>query len=160
MLSYFRPFVICIGNKPAKSCRVPVQYSDLHCVLLCDVGKDKFSLLAKSRKRVQEFDSPWKDTLQAFLPAFVLFFFPDIYADIDWAGGYESLDKEFQKIARKTKGGKRIADKLFKVWLKDGTEHWLLIHVEIQGDAEIEFPQRMLQYNFAATDKSQISVRG
>ena len=158
MLSYFRPFVIRIGNKPAKSCRVPVQYSDLHCVLLCDVGKNKFSLMAKSRKRVQEFDSPWKDTLQAFLPAFVLFFFPDIYADIDWARGYESLDKEFQKIARKAKVGKRLADKLFKVWLKDGTEHWLLIHVEIQGDAEIDFPQRMFQDNSAARQLYNIEV--
>ena len=106
--------------------------------------------MAKSRKRVQEYDSPWKDTLQTFLPAFVLFFFPDIHTDIDWSRGYESLDKEFQKIARKAKVGKRIADKLFKVWLKDGTEHWLLIHIEIQGDAESEFPLRMYQYNSAA----------
>ncbi len=106
--------------------------------------------MAKSRKRVQEYDSPWKDVLQAFLPAFVLFFFPDIHTDIDWSRGYESLDKEFQKIARKAKVGKRIADKLFKVWLKDGTEHWLLIHIEIQGDAESEFPLRMYQYNSAA----------
>ncbi len=106
--------------------------------------------MAKPRKRVQEYDSPWKDVLQAFLPAFVLFFFPDIHTDIDWSRGYESLDKEFQKIARKAKVGKRIADKLFKVWLKDGTEHWLLIHIEIQGDAESEFPLRMYQYNSAA----------
>ncbi len=106
--------------------------------------------MPRSRQRVQEYDSPWKDTLQAFLPAFVLFFYPDIHTDIDWSRGYESLNKEFQKIARKAKVGKRIADKLFKVWLNEGTEQWLLIHIEFQGDAEIEFPLRMYQYNSAA----------
>lgn len=43
-----------------------------------------------------------------------------------------------------------MADKLFKVWLKDGSEHWLLIHLEIQGEYEQEFAARMLAYNLAA----------
>jgi hypothetical protein len=32
----------------------------------------------------------------------VLLFFPDIHADIDWSRGYESLDKEFQRITRES----------------------------------------------------------
>jgi hypothetical protein len=47
-------------------------------------------------KRVQaadDFDSPWKDALHLYLSAFLDFFFPDIFADIDWARGYQALDK-------------------------------------------------------------------
>src|SRR5438105_9624168 len=106
--------------------------------------------MAKNAPATDEYDSPWKEALQAYLPFFLTFFFADIHADIDWSRGYQSLDKEFQKIARRAKVGKRIADKLFKVWLKDGSEHWLLIHVEVQGDYEREFPERMLDYNSAA----------
>jgi hypothetical protein len=57
---------------------------------------------------------------------------------------------EFQRIARRAKVGKRIADKLCKVWLGDGHERWLLIHVEIQGDYEKQFPARMFEYHTAA----------
>jgi hypothetical protein len=105
--------------------------------------------MARSTRAADEFDSPWKDVLQAFLPAFLEFFFPDIHADIDWRRGYQSLDKEFQKIARRAKVGKQFVDKLFKVWLKNGGEHWLLVHIEVQGDAEKEFPERMFNYNAA-----------
>lgn len=106
--------------------------------------------MAKRAPIHDEFDSPWKETLQAYLPYFLAFFFADIHADIDWARGYQSLDKEFQKIARRAKVGKRLADKLFKVWLRDGSEHWLLIHIEIQGAYEKDFPERMFDYNAAA----------
>ncbi|MFO0965309.1 MAG: hypothetical protein U0793_06945 [Gemmataceae bacterium] len=96
-----------------------------------------------------DFDSPWKDALQRYLPSFLALLFADIHADIDWTRGYEALDKEFQQIARRAKVGKRLADKLFKVWLKDGAERWLLIHIEIQGGYERAFAQRMFDYNVA-----------
>src|SRR5262245_34319532 len=106
--------------------------------------------MAKRRQAPDDFDSPWKDALQIYLPAFLAFFFSDIHADIDWDRDYEALDKEFQQIVRHAKVGKRLADKLFKVWLRDGGERWLLIHVEIQGEPEEEFPERMFNYNVAA----------
>src|SRR5882724_11203055 len=106
--------------------------------------------MAQRRRTPDQFDSPWKDALHHDLPSFLAFFFPDIHADIDWTHGYESLDKEFQKIVRRAKIGKHLADKLFKVWLKDGNERWLLIHVEIQGDYEKDFPERMFNYHVAA----------
>jgi hypothetical protein len=105
--------------------------------------------MAKRPKPADDFDSPWKDALQAFFPGFLALLFPDIHADIDWSRGYESLDKEFQKIVRDAEVGKRLADKLFKVWLLNGQEYWLLIHVEIQGEAEEQFPKRMFDYNSA-----------
>ncbi len=105
--------------------------------------------MAKRPESADDFDSPWKDALQAFFPAFLSFFFADIHADIDWSRGYEALDKEFQQIIRDAEVGKRLAGKLFKVWLRDGHEFWLLIHVEIQGDADEKFSERMFQYNTA-----------
>jgi hypothetical protein len=106
--------------------------------------------MAKRPKDNDDFDGPWKEALQVYLPFFLTFFFSDIHADVDWDRGYQSLDKEFQQIARRAKVGKCLADKLFKVWLKDGGERWLLIHIEIQGEYEEGFAQRMFDYNVAA----------
>jgi hypothetical protein len=103
-----------------------------------------------SPAKPDDFDSPWKDALGLFLQQFLAFFFPAIHDAIDWTCGYEALDKEFQQIVRHAKPGKRLADKLFKVWEKDGQERWLLIHVEVQGDFEPDFPERMFDYNTRA----------
>lgn len=106
--------------------------------------------MAKRSAASDEYDSPWQDAIQLFLQAFVEHFFLDIASEINWQRGYQSLDKELKKIARRAKIGKRLADKLFKVWLNDGSEHWLLIHIEIQGDVDEHFTERMFQYNIAA----------
>src|SRR5438128_7781479 len=105
--------------------------------------------MARKRKTREDVDSPWKDALQIYLQAFLAFFFPDIHDDIDWARGYEALDKEFQQIIREAETGKLLADKLFKVWLRDGGEQWLLIHVEVQGEYALDFPKRIFDYNAA-----------
>ncbi len=106
--------------------------------------------MPKKKRPRNDFDSPWKDALQHFLRPFLEFFFPAIAADIDWSRGYESLDKEFQQIIRRAKLGKTLADKLFKVWLRDGTEHWLLIHIEVQATPDPGLPKRMFRYNVSA----------
>ena len=105
--------------------------------------------MPKRRRAADDFDSPWKDALEYFFQQFLAFFFLDIHDDIEWSKGYQSLDKEFQQIIRRAKVGKRLADKLFKVWLLSGEEKWILIHVEVQGDRESEFPERMFNYNTA-----------
>jgi hypothetical protein len=112
--------------------------------------------MAKSQRR--DLDGPWKETLQHFLPYILAFFFKPLHDAIDWGRGYESLDKEFQQIIRRAKVGKRLADKLFKVWLKSGREAWLLIHVEIQGGVEKGFPRRMFEYNYRCYDLYQRRV--
>jgi len=103
--------------------------------------------MASRQRLYADYDSPWKEALDRFLPAFLLLFFPDIYQDIDWRCRWVALDKEFQQIIRKAKPGKLLADKLYKVWRKNGEERWLFIHVEIQGQVEEGFPRRMFDYN-------------
>ena len=98
-------------------------------------------------------DSPWKDILEAYFPRFIEFFFPDIFPKIDWERGHEFLDKELQKIAPDAKTGRRTVDKLVKVWLKDGTEIWTVVHVEIQGQQDPDFAKRMYMYNYRLFDK-------
>src|SRR4029077_6023154 len=73
--------------------------------------------------------------------------------DIDWPRGYESLDKELQQVVREAELGGRVADKLFKVWLKDGREEWVLVHVEVQSQRQTEFPERMYVYNYRLFDR-------
>lgn len=86
------------------------------------------------------------------------FFFPPIHADIDWQRGYEFLDKELAKLGSDYAASRRLADKLVKVWLKDGRETWLLIHLEIQGRPEKHFNQRIYVYNYRLFERHNCEV--
>ena len=100
-----------------------------------------------------DFDSPWKDILELYFAEFMAFFFPEAHTDIDWSRGYESLDSELQKIVRDAQLGKRLADKLMSVYRLSGEEQLILIHLEIQGHYERQFPLRMYVYHYRLFDK-------
>jgi hypothetical protein len=51
-----------------------------------------------------------------------------------------------------------LADKLFKIWLKDGQEAWILIHVEIQNQRDPAFAERMFVYNYRIYDRHRQPV--
>jgi hypothetical protein len=102
--------------------------------------------MSKSNQRA-DYDNPWKEALSLYFQDFMTFFFPSIEINIDWERGYEFLDKEFQQIIRESELGKREADKLVKVWRRDGEEVWVLIHVEVQSQEQSEFAERMYVYN-------------
>ncbi len=105
-----------------------------------------------------DFDSPWKDVLDLFFEAALEFFFPAAHVQIDWARGYEFLDKELQKITADAALGRRVADKLVKVWLKTGQELWVLLHLEVQGQRETDFATRVYVYNFRIFDRFNAPV--
>lgn len=90
-----------------------------------------------------DYDSLWKEVIESFFPRFLEFFFPDAYAVIDWGRGYEFLDTELQQLEPDAEIGKRLVDKVAKVWLLNGEEAWVLVHVEVQGQYDSEFAQRM-----------------
>ena len=100
-----------------------------------------------------DYDNPWKDVLEHFFRQFLSFFFPEAHAAIDWSRNYESLDKELQQIVSESELGLRLADKLFKVWLMDGQEAWILIHIEIQNQRDPRFAERMFVYNYRIYDR-------
>ncbi len=100
-----------------------------------------------------EFDSPWKEMIEAYFNDFLAFFFPDIHVAVDWSKGYEFLDTELQQIVRDAELGKRFADKLVKVWRSNGEALFVLIHVEVQNSRETVFPERMFVYNYRLRDR-------
>jgi hypothetical protein len=114
--------------------------------------------MASQRKQSDDLDSPWKEALEHFLEWFLALCFPEVHSGIDWSRGYQSLDKEFQQIVRDARVRKRLPDKLFKVWRNDGTETWLLVHVEVQGQREKIFPERMYVYSYRIYDRYRHEV--
>ena len=100
-----------------------------------------------------EYDSPWKDALELFFEPFLLLCFPEVHAQIDWSRQPEFLDKELQQVVRDAELGPRVVDKLVKVWCKDGSEAWVLVHLEVQMQVTGGFPKRMYVYNYRLFDK-------
>ncbi|XWK88000.1 MAG: Rpn family recombination-promoting nuclease/putative transposase [Phormidium sp.] len=105
-----------------------------------------------------EIDTPWKDILQLYFEEFILFFFPTAHGEIDWAHAPEFLDKELQQVVRDAELGRRLADKLVKIYLKNGEEAWVLIHVEVQSQEETDFAERMFTYHYRIYDRYKRSV--
>jgi hypothetical protein len=88
-------------------------------------------------------DTPWKQILEGYFPQFMAFFFPEAHSEIDWRKGFDFLDSELQQVTLEAETGKRIVDKLVKVYLQNGREEWLLIHIEIQNQKEADFSERV-----------------
>lgn len=91
--------------------------------------------------------------LEWYFDSFMHFFFPAAHVQIDWQRSVEFLDKELQQIVRDAELGRRYADILAKVWLRNGTVQWILVHVEVQGTVEASFDQRMYTYNYRLFDR-------
>ncbi len=106
-----------------------------------------------------DYDAAWKTILEAFETEVVEVLFPEIFNDIDWEIGTESLDLELSEIQReifdKDSAEKIISDKIIKVRLKDNNSKILFIHVEVQSYSNDEdiFGERMFRYFYRIWDK-------
>lgn len=103
-------------------------------------------------------DSPWKEALSEWFPDFLALLFPEIHADVDWSRGHGFLDTELQQIAPDAETARRYADKLVKVCTLGGVETWVLIHVEVQGEAQRDFAERMYVYHYRLRDRYGVQV--
>jgi hypothetical protein len=103
-------------------------------------------------------DTPWKQILEGYFPQFMAFFFPEAYREIDWSKGFDFLDSELQQVTREAETGKLIVDKLVKVYLRNGQEEWLLLHIEVQNQKEEEFSERVYIYSTRLFDKFRRAV--
>ena len=106
----------------------------------------------KMLQQTANYDQSWKEALSEYFEPFLSFFFPQVHQLIDWTQVPQSLDKELQQITTSAETKKRFADKLYQVWLLNGQQVWILIHIEIQSQYERDFPQRMYIYNYRAFD--------
>ena len=105
-----------------------------------------------------DFDSPWKEALEQALPDFLALFFPEAHSGIDWSRGYRFRDKELQQVVRDAELGRRYADKLAEVYTLDGARTWVLVHIEIQGQADPGFAERMYVYHYRLFDRYRRDV--
>ena len=58
-----------------------------------------------------------------------------------------------QQIVPDAALGTRLANKLLRVWRRDGVEHVVLIPGEVQGQCDPDFPKRMYVYNYRLFDR-------
>jgi hypothetical protein len=100
-----------------------------------------------------DYDSPWKKAIERYLPEFMAFYFSDAYAQINWSKEYIFLDQELQAVMQDAELGKRFVDKLVRVSLRNGNEHWVYIHIEVQGSRQAQFPERIFIYNYRLYDR-------
>lgn len=105
-------------------------------------------------------DLLWKGIIEELFEDVLHFFYPDFVDEIDFTQPYEFLDKELQKLTPEADSRNRRADMLVKVFLKNGEEQWLLIHIEVQGYRDDDFPLRMYIYNYRSFDRFNKNVVG
>ncbi|MFO5437952.1 MAG: transposase [Dolichospermum sp.] len=105
-----------------------------------------------------DYDSPWKEIIELYFPSFLEFFFPLAYAEIDWNRPYQFLDKELHQLEPDAEIGKRLVDKVAKVWLLNGEEAWVLVHLVVQGQYDSKFTERMYTYNYRLFDRHKKRV--
>src|SRR5690625_1547683 len=107
---------------------------------------------ADYKPKPPDYDGLWKKIIGELFEQFTAFFAPDLHEEIDFSADFDALQQELNQEIMSQKGGKEIADKLFKVYLKNGKEKWILIHVEVQDRDEEDFPDRMFRYFYRIYD--------
>ncbi|TCD01267.1 RpnC/YadD family protein [Pedobacter psychroterrae] len=114
----------------------------------------------RSSKPRKKSDELLKGAFEDHFFDFLRFVYPDAEDIIDFSKGVEFMDKELFAIVpnRESKGDKREADLLAKLYLKDGTEKWVILNVEIEGGNDVDFAFRLLQYNYRIRDRYKTSA--
>jgi len=102
-------------------------------------------------------DILWKVVMEEVFDDMLRFIFPDADEVYDMERRFEFLEKELAEIYPEPDKATdtRFADKLVKVFHRDGEEEWVLMHVEIQGDTSKrqEFSERMFRYFYRILDR-------
>ena len=94
-----------------------------------------------------KYDMLWKSMIEDLMADLLVFVDPDIGEEVDLDRGFEFLDKELIELFPDPEVTTiKVVDKLVKVFLRDGAERWILLHIEIQGNNSKEFPKRMFDY--------------
>ncbi len=103
-------------------------------------------------------DILWKAIIEDFFSDFLTFFYPEALEIFDFSKNFEFLDKELEQIILPSLSKNRIADKLVKVYTKEGVEQWILVHIEVQGYEDDEFAERMFTYFYRIYDKYKKNI--
>lgn len=108
--------------------------------------------MADYSKRV-DYDGHWKRIIGSTFQDFLSFFAPDLAELVEWRKEPDDLNRELQKLHPQDDAKNRKADNLYKVYLKDGRELCILVHIEVQGWEDSDFDKRMFQYFYRIFEK-------
>jgi len=102
-----------------------------------------------------KYDILWKGMLEEIFEDLLRFVDPGISKELDLSRGVEFLDKELAEMypEPQKKSSTRVVDKLVKVYLRDGGEKWMLLHLEVQGTNDKKFAERMFRYYYRLLEK-------
>ncbi|PWK23318.1 putative YhgA-like transposase [Arcicella aurantiaca] len=102
-------------------------------------------------------DALWKGILEDLFDDFLRFFFNNADEIFDMNRPFEFLDKELEQLFPTSEDEffPKYVDKLVKVFTKEGSEQWILVHIEVQGAKDKTFAQRMYTYHYRIWDKYQ-----
>lgn len=105
-------------------------------------------------------DILWKGIIEVVAPEMLLFLFKDAASIFDQEKGFEFLDKELLELfpEQAKQGGNRLVDKLIKIHTLDGTEKWILLHIEVQGGDTKDFAERMFAYFYRIYDRYKVKI--
>ncbi len=109
--------------------------------------------MSKLKDKIKKSDTLWKEIIKDLFEDFITFFIEDLAEEIDFSKGIDFLDKELATLTSKSENINRDADALVKVYLKNGEEKWVLVHIEVQGYIDKVFPKRMFTYYYRILDK-------
>jgi len=115
--------------------------------------------MSPRRRRID--DPLWKSILEQTFSHFLRFIFPDADAVFDLNRPFDYLDKEFEQLFPPESNGKgvRYVDKLVKVYLNDGSEQFVLCHVEIQSSkGNGDLAERMFRYFYRIWDRYKVPI--
>jgi len=109
--------------------------------------------MSKVKDKIKKPDTLWKEIIKDLFEDFISFFIEDLAKEIDFSKGIDFLDKELAILTSKSENINRDADTLVKVYLKNGEEKWVLIHIEVQGYNDDFFSERMFIYYYRILDR-------
>ncbi|MGE8037179.1 hypothetical protein [Lysinibacillus sp. NPDC093692] len=72
-------------------------------------------------------DNLWKKLIADLFEDFLLFFLPELHAEVNFSKQVEFLQQELFKEIIEQRQGRKIADQIAKVHLKSGKEQWILM---------------------------------
>lgn len=103
-------------------------------------------------------DILWKAIIEDFFEDFLLFFYPQHFEEINFSKGFEFLNKELERLLPDSTSKGRRADLLVKVFLKNGQEQWLLIHIEVQGYYDADINYRVFTTYYRIYDRYKVPI--
>jgi len=100
-------------------------------------------------------DLLWKSLLERIFEDFLRFLVPNAEQYFDFSRKFEFLNQELEQLFPPELGDYRTKaiDKLVKVYTTMGTEEWILLHIEVQGQYNRDFSKRMFRYFIRIFDK-------